>query len=57
LGTGAPLPPRKGGTPPARLPDDARSAHARNSGLFTLAKWGLFMLFAHLIWRASPRCR
>jgi len=54
---GAPAPSRKMGAPPARLPDDARSAHARNSGLFTLAKWGLFMLFVHLIWRASPRCR
>lgn len=52
------LPPsRKRGTPPARLPDDARSAHARNSGLFTLAKWGLFMLFAYLIWRSSARYR
>lgn len=48
---------RKKRAPPAGLPDDAESSHARNSGLFTLAKWGLFVLCAYLIWRHSPRYR
>jgi len=48
---------RKRRAPPAGLPGDAKSAHARNSGLFTLAKWGLFMLVAYLIWHSSPRYR
>jgi len=46
-----------GGTPPARLPGDAESVHARHSGLFVLGDKALLLLGAFLIWYFGIRGR